>query len=391
LTEGKNLVFSKMNNFRSNKVESKNGYRLALHQMSLELHNKQTSDSLLVEANSNGLQARHERTLYNNVRHMNSIIAQHSMNTNDDPSIARLQLQSHLQQKSAHLQSTEKIPQIFPNRLQRMIPLAISNHTILYDMQLQDLTPSQYQEKKVTRASNLAVRNACSNGLTYSKTSLLRSFYLHEASRLLHIESSSDISTVPSELLSIGTCYADNSIASLVTKNVSSKSGTKLIDVSPKLTLTGRHPITVYLTQDENVLSEYQCFVRQQIEFFEADLVDIETNAKGRNNPIALGQVGIRCRHCAALPPKYRSRGAMYYPTKLNLIYQAAQNMTKIHLRTRCKNAPEAILRDLMTFRQCKSGTGGGKIYWNEGAQLKGIREVGECLRFAPNESDPAM
>jgi hypothetical protein len=227
--------------------------------------------------------------------------------------------------------------------------------------------------------------------LAGNSASLLRSIYLNEASRLslspftgMSNEISSDITFVspdkyckdqshsnvtPSYLLSMRQC--DSSIAS---SSIRTKS-------SP--TLTGHHPVIVYQQQDENVLSEYQCFVRQQIEFFEADIIDVETNAKGRNNPISLGQVGIRCRHCAALPPKYRSRGAMYYPTKLNLIYQAAQNMTTIHLLTRCKNVTESIRHEFITLRKCKSGTGGGKLYWNEGAQMNGVREVNDCLRFA--------
>jgi hypothetical protein len=145
----------------------------------------------------------------------------------------------------------------------------------------------------------------------------------------------------------------------------------------------GNAPVELYRPIDSHMLSEYQCFVRQQIEFFEADETDVASNAKGRNKPVVLGQVGIRCRHCAAIPPRYRRRGAMYYPTKMHLIYQAAQNMVKIHLHQHCKNVPEAIQCKLSKLHKSKCSVGGGKAYWDEGAAACNVYEASDgCLRF---------
>lgn len=72
-------------------------------------------------------------------------------------------------------------------------------------------------------------------------------------------------------------------------------------------------PLPIYMEYDEETLTEYQCLLRKQIELFEAGPEDIKASAQGRNNPILLGQVGIRCRYCAALPLKSRPRGAVYY------------------------------------------------------------------------------
>jgi hypothetical protein len=33
------------------------------------------------------------------------------------------------------------------------------------------------------------------------------------------------------------------------------------------------------------------------VEFFEAEEIDVSTNAQGRNKLVILGQFGIRCRH----------------------------------------------------------------------------------------------
>jgi hypothetical protein len=74
--------------------------------------------------------------------------------------------------------------------------------------------------------------------------------------------------------------------------------------------------------RDAEVLSEYQALLRDQILLFEATKEDIKANAQGRNKPIRKGQVGIICKHCAHLNPKYRSRGATYFPAKMSGIYQ---------------------------------------------------------------------
>lgn len=74
-----------------------------------------------------------------------------------------------------------------------------------------------------------------------------------------------------------------------------------------------RLPMPIFMDFDVETLTEYQCLLRKQIELFEAGPEDIKASAQGRNNPILLGQVGIRCRHCTQLPLKCRPRGAVYY------------------------------------------------------------------------------
>jgi hypothetical protein len=146
--------------------------------------------------------------------------------------------------------------------------------------------------------------------------------------------------------------------------------------------LTGRPSIQLYLTCDDDSLSEYQCLVRKQIELFEAVVEDVESNAQGRNRPIVLGQVGIRCCHCSMLPPKHRARGAIYYPAKLQGIYQAAQNLAAAHLGVHCQNVPANIRNHLTKLRERKSSAGGGKKYWADGVRVLGVFEGRDGLRF---------
>jgi hypothetical protein len=76
--------------------------------------------------------------------------------------------------------------------------------------------------------------------------------------------------------------------------------------------------IGLALSIDSDVLSEYQVLVRQQLEIFEAAPEDVESNTQGRKKQVVLGQVGLRCVHCAPFPVRARGRGAVYYPAKLN-------------------------------------------------------------------------
>jgi hypothetical protein len=146
--------------------------------------------------------------------------------------------------------------------------------------------------------------------------------------------------------------------------------------------MTGRPPVAIYISCDDDSLSEYQCLVRKQIELFEAGLEDVESNAQGRNKPIVLGQVGIRCRHCTMLPPKNRARGAIYYPAKLHGIYQAAQNMASGHLCEHCQHVPADIRSELLKLHYRKSSAGGGKKYWADGVRVLGVYEDNNGLRF---------
>ena len=123
--------------------------------------------------------------------------------------------------------------------------------------------------------------------------------------------------------------------------------------------------------------------VRKNVEVFEAREEDVASNAQGRNKPIVLGQAGIRCIHCAHVPPRDRARGAMYYPSKLDGLYQAAQNLANGHLLDGCPLVPAATREELKQSKDKKSSVGGGKAAWAERVHALGVFED-ECgLRFA--------
>jgi hypothetical protein len=147
--------------------------------------------------------------------------------------------------------------------------------------------------------------------------------------------------------------------------------------------LTGRPALSLYLTCDDDTFSQYQVVIRKCIELFEAHEADVHSNAQGRNRPVVLGQVGIRCRFCAAVPPKERCKGAMYYPSRLVGLYQAAQNLANSHLVGMCPFVPADIRDQLVSLKDKKSAAGGGKTEWADRAHNVGVFEDDHGLRFA--------
>lgn len=146
--------------------------------------------------------------------------------------------------------------------------------------------------------------------------------------------------------------------------------------------------IPLYLPCDEATLSAYQCMVRQQIEIFAASVNDVEMTMQGRNKKIEPGQVGIRCRHCKHVPVKKRARGAMYYPSKLDCIYQMSQNMSSVHLNKACEHVPRYIRENMeLSVTDRKSLAGSGKVYWATGARSLGVIEAEGRLMFADNNT----
>jgi hypothetical protein len=149
--------------------------------------------------------------------------------------------------------------------------------------------------------------------------------------------------------------------------------------------MTGRPPIQLYLSFDDDAMSIYQCFIRKHIELFEARIEDVESNTQGRNKPITLGQVGVRCRHCNVLYPTERKRGAVYYPAKLDGVYQAAINIATVHLGDHCQRFDDTLRQQLIVLRMNKSSGGGGRKVWAKRAAVLGVYEDDQGLRFEPS------
>ncbi|GAX20389.1 hypothetical protein FisN_9Hh106 [Fistulifera solaris] len=145
--------------------------------------------------------------------------------------------------------------------------------------------------------------------------------------------------------------------------------------------------ITMFMSCDDRVLSAYQCLIRKQIELFAAGEEDTCTIGQGRNRRVQLGQVGVRCKHCRDIPQLAKTKGAVYFPFKIDNVYQACQNMAVVHLCDNCPNIPTSIRAELQRLaKDSKSTAGGGKRYWSKGVREAGIVEdAGGRLHFGGN------
>lgn len=142
-------------------------------------------------------------------------------------------------------------------------------------------------------------------------------------------------------------------------------------------------PAVLALPDDESKLSAYQILLRSQIEAFSATADDLSTHARGRNKPITLRQVGIRCRHCSHVALNRRKKGSAYFPFSLLGLYQAAQNMGSSHFHGEsCSDMSDDLKEKFVESISCKSTVGSGKLYWAQSARKLGLVDTEHGIRF---------
>ena len=142
-------------------------------------------------------------------------------------------------------------------------------------------------------------------------------------------------------------------------------------------------PAVLALPEDDTKLSSYQILLRNQVEAFAASTDELVTHARGRNKPISLRQVGIRCRHCKHVALSRRKKGSVYFPFSLLGLYQAAQNMGSAHFHGESCNEMAAELKEIfLESIACKSTVGSGKQYWAKSAGKLGLVDTDHGIRF---------
>ena len=134
---------------------------------------------------------------------------------------------------------------------------------------------------------------------------------------------------------------------------------------------------------DEQVMTKYQCMIRQQLLVFEATPLDVEmSKSPGRCGMAVVGQVGLKCKWCndavvrslASSKSKLKlkssssspndddgeeeeettaifTKGSVYYSKSIIGLYQIAQNMGRLHLLDRCTHIPPEVRKSLAKTR----------------------------------------
>jgi hypothetical protein len=145
--------------------------------------------------------------------------------------------------------------------------------------------------------------------------------------------------------------------------------------------------------EDSIALNPLHCFVRQNVEVFIATKDDVAAPSPGRRTRVKIGQVGIRCIHCARLPMKDRVKRAVCYPPSVSGIYHSVSNMKFDHFGN-CKGlSPEArlefaSLKNSSNRRNSPSGNGSRGVvsstaqYYEESAARLGLIDNESGIQF---------
>jgi hypothetical protein len=158
----------------------------------------------------------------------------------------------------------------------------------------------------------------------------------------------------------------------------------------------GEHPpiwysgsVSLGLEEDQYWLSELQVYLRSNFaEAFGATETDIAAPMHGRNKPIALGQVGIRCIHCKHEPPAQRGQQAVSYPSLISGIYNSVQQMFRLHFDC-CTKMPPEVRSKIEALRSSSSSRGGRKQYWVDSAKRLGLVDTPHGIHFGRDPSGP--
>ena len=147
--------------------------------------------------------------------------------------------------------------------------------------------------------------------------------------------------------------------------------------------------VALGLDEDKFWLSELQVYLRSNFaEAFGATERDIAAPMHGRNKPIALGQVGIRCMHCRDDPPGDRGQQAVSYPSLISGIYNSVQQMFRLHFDC-CLAMPSEVRRKIETLRASSSSRGGRKQYWIDSAKRLGLVDTPHGIHFGRDPNGP--
>jgi len=138
----------------------------------------------------------------------------------------------------------------------------------------------------------------------------------------------------------------------------------------------GSSRILLAISEDKEWLSDMDCFVRRQLEVFCASDQDVSLAEADRKYPVRVGQVGIRCIHCAIAAGNSRTRGAaVQFPFSICGIYESVREFQRVHLES-CPNLPRSIKGKLLGFQGSASLSSVLRRYYVLSAKALGMYDT---------------
>lgn len=147
------------------------------------------------------------------------------------------------------------------------------------------------------------------------------------------------------------------------------------------------------MPEDSAALNDLHCFVRRNVEVFVATKDDAAAPSPGRKIRVKVGQVGLRCIHCAHLPLKERVKRAVCYPPNVSGIYHSISNMKFDHFGS-CKGlSPEAQIefanlrssrnrRNTLSSNKSQGTSSSTAQYYEESAARLGLVDTDGGIQF---------
>ena len=148
--------------------------------------------------------------------------------------------------------------------------------------------------------------------------------------------------------------------------------------------------VLLSLPEDENFLSPLRCFLREHVCAFTASQQDIAVRTPTTFS-IRVGQVGVGCVHCLAVPPKSRSNRAVCFPFAMARIYQSVADIQRFHLGE-CRMMPPHVRAEFLRL-QSESAKGSRglatRMYWIDSAKKIGLTDGASGMYFRRDPSLP--
>ncbi|CAB9513495.1 expressed unknown protein [Seminavis robusta] len=135
---------------------------------------------------------------------------------------------------------------------------------------------------------------------------------------------------------------------------------------------TEREYVSLGVGEDPNWLSEFQCFVRDELmEVIQASQSDVLVRSTSKS--ILPNQVGVRCRFCAHLAPGSRVCRSSAFPSSLDKLYQSFSMMVRDHF-IKCPAVPSDKALAFQSLKQKNAqGATDSKQYWVYAAKKLGM------------------
>lgn len=139
--------------------------------------------------------------------------------------------------------------------------------------------------------------------------------------------------------------------------------------------------ILLGIPEDKQWLSDMDCYIRRNLEVFCATAEDVNYAVEDRKYPIGVGQVGIRCIHCALAGGRAACRGnAVAYPYSISGVYEAVREFERLHLGS-CVNVPPATKQKLSEFKGSSSLSSVCRKYYVLAAKALGMYDSSDGIR----------